>query len=210
MRSRLKEERRMIRNTCLLFLAMMLLASAANAGMKPGSSAFFLNLGYATGKAAETGDNLDGGLVNLEYQKMDWSYPVSFGASIGYGEIHENIDGDSSRTSNSVESIPVYLGGKYWFWEDKIQGFVGVAFGMYFSELTVSVSSDSGSPIDGDYRSETAVNFGFGFPLGVSISLSDTVMLNASYALIWLRGNPFLDNDLLHTFNVGVGFSFGP
>ena len=199
----------MIRNTCLLFLAMMLLVSSAHAGMKPGSSAFFLNLGYATGKAAESGDNLDGGLINLEYQKMDWSYPVSFGASIGYGEIHHNTEGDLTRTSNSVESIPVYLGGKYWFGEGKIQGFVGVAFGMYFSELTLS-ASDSGSLIDGDYRSETAVNFGFGFPLGVSISLGDTVMLTASYAINWLRGNQFLDNDLLHTFNVVVGLSFGP
>ncbi|UCH84501.1 MAG: outer membrane beta-barrel protein [Candidatus Latescibacterota bacterium] len=200
----------MVRNVCLLLLALILLAGSANAAMKPGSSAFFANLNYAIGKLAETSDNVDGGFVGLEYQKMDWTYPVSFGFSIGYGEINQDEEADSSRTSYSMSSVPVYLGGKYWFGEDKVQGFLGVAFGMYFSTLTLSVADKYEGGDEWSHNSETATNFGLGFPLGVSVSIGDTVMLTASYKLNWLWGNPFLDNNLLHAFGVGVGFSFGP
>jgi len=200
----------MIRNTGLLLLALTLVAGSASAGMTPGSGALFVNLNYALGKLADTGESVDGGFVVVEYQKMDWSNPVSFGFSVGYGEINDVAAADSSRANYSFSSIPVYLGGKYWLGEEKIQGFIGVMFGMYFSQLTRSISYEYEGLDDGSYTSETATNFGLGFPVGVSVSISDKMMLNASYTLNWLWDNPFLDNDLLHAFGVGVGFSFGP
>jgi hypothetical protein len=97
----------------------------------------------------------------------------------------------------------------HWFGENRIQGFLGVAFGMYFSELTVSVDPVYDEASGGSLTSGTAANFRLGIPPGLSISISDSIMLNANYTLNWLWDNPFLDNNLIHAVGVGVGFTFG-
>ncbi|MDX1440515.1 MAG: hypothetical protein R3284_11490, partial [Rubricoccaceae bacterium] len=164
-------------------MVVILSAGVAQAAMTPGKGALFVNAGYATGKSAITGDNLDGGFVSLEFEKMDWANPVTGGFTIGYGQIRESVGADS--TDYTISSVPVLFGGKYWLGGGPLQGFIGISFGMYFSRLETTHTS----PVSGastDYSSETTLGFGLAFPLGLSLSIGDTLMLNAGYVINWL------------------------
>jgi hypothetical protein len=179
-----------------------------------------LNVGYATGTSAVTGDNIDGGAMSLDFQKLGWESPWSGGFSIGYGKVNQtlsevNAAGDTSTTTdNTISTVPVYLGGKYWLGgaEKRFQGYIGLAFGMYFSQLQTNVSSNIGvqdQPVSGGFTSETALGFGLGVPVGIAVSLGDSILLTANYTLNWLWENEFLENDILNTVSLGLGFTFG-
>jgi hypothetical protein len=155
----------MVRGASLLTLVLTLSFASAHAGVKPGDGALFLNIGYSTGKSSVTGDNIDGGFIGLDYQKRDWANPVSGGFSIGYGKISQSITGvDSAVVDNTISSVPIFLGGKYWIGdgEKRFQGFVGAAFGMYFAQLETSVRSTVGVQNQDVSGTRTTRSTGFG------------------------------------------------
>lgn len=207
----------MVRKVSLLVLAITMLVSSAHAGVTPGHSVLIVNVGYASGKSVTTGENVDGGIIGLDYQKLGWNGGWSGGFSIGYGEIQQTITGtgvgaDTTEVDNTISSVPIYLGGKYWIGsgENRFQGYVGLAFGMYFSELTTSATGTVGKqPVSGSYTSESTLGFGLGVPVGVSFSLGESILLTANYTLNWLWDNEFLDNDIMNNFSLGLGFRFG-
>ena len=205
----------MIRKASLLTLVITLFFTSAYAGVKPGDGVLFLNLGYASGKSVVTGENIDGGLIGLDYQKMDFGTSMSGGFSIGYGQLRQTFSGeDSTEVSSTITTVPVFLGGKYWLGdgEKRFQGYIGLAFGMYFAQLETNVTSTVGiqdQDVGGSYSSETGLGMGMAFPLGVVLTLSDSLLLTANYTLNWLWGNEFLDNDILHSVSMGIGFKFG-
>jgi hypothetical protein len=204
----------MIGRTILLVLLLTLVVANANAGVKAGDAVLILNVGYASGKAKATGNNVEGGIFGLDYQKRDWDKPVSGGFSMGYGQLNETVKRDSSQTDYTISTIPIYLGGKYWLGdgEKRIQGYVGAAFGIYFAQLETSVQwtlgpkSKTGS---GSYTSETALGFGLGIPVGIAFSLGDTILLTANYTLNWLFDSEILDNDILNAGSLGIAYRFG-
>ena len=199
----------------VITLAIVLLVANAHAGVKPGDGLLILNVGYAMATSKSTGDAIDGAFFGLDYQKLDWNKPVSGGFSIAYGEIHESISGaDSTEADITVSTVPVYLGGKYWLGsgDGRLQGYLGLAFGTYFSQLKTSVTSTVGiqdETYSGSFTSETALGFGLGVPVGVALSLGESLLLTANYTLNWLWENEFLDNDILNSFSLGVAFRFG-
>ena len=198
----------MLRKASLFLLAIMVSVGSAHAGVKPGDGILFLNVGYANGKSTVSGNNLDGGVFGFDYEKMDWGNPVSGGIMAGYSKIHESVSSDT--TDYTITTMPIFLGGKYWFGKDKIQGYVGAAFGMYFAKLEASASTVvAGKPVGGSYTSETGLGVGLGIPVGVAFSVGKTVMLSANYMLNWLWDNKFLDNDIINSASAGVIFRFG-
>ena len=83
---------------------------------------------------------------------------------------------------------------------------------MYFAQRETSAKATVGreeEEVGGSYTSESALGFGLGVPVGVVLSLGETIMLDAHYNLNWLWGNDFLDNDIINAFSVGIGFKFG-
>jgi len=156
----------MIRVVVVLVVGALLFAGGAQASMQGGDSVIFFNLGYATGKSAISGDNVSGGLAMLEFQKRDFGGPISGGLSIGYGELHESVAGDSLRVDYSLRTVPLMIGGRYWLGEGRLQGNVGIAFGMYFSRLTRSRVPTTSTTIEGaTYTDDAAADFGLSIPV---------------------------------------------
>ena len=205
----------MLKRASLLTLVLTLLFSSAHAGVKPGDGVLIVNVGYASGTSAITGESIDGGIIGLDYQKLGFGSSWSGGVSIGYGQVQQSVTGeDSEEISNTISTVPVYLGGKYWLGsgEGRFQGYLGLAFGMYFAQLETNVAAHIGpadEPVSGSYTSETGLGFGLGVPVGIALSLGDSILLTANYTLNWLWGNEFLENDILNSVSLGIGFTFG-
>ena len=85
--------------------------------------------------------------------------------------------------------------------KSKLQGYVGTALGIYFNWLQRE------NAISGQSNSSVAqADFGLGVPVGGTFSIGESVFINANYTLNWLWENDLFENNLLHAFNVGVGF----
>jgi hypothetical protein len=176
--------------------------------VKSGDSVLFVNAGYANGKSSISGDNIDGSVVSIEFQKMGFSSSVSAGFLVGYGEIQQNVAEDSTRRDYMISTIPVLLGSKLWLGEGLLQGYAGLNIGAYFGQLESTLSSTAVAGA-GDLTTETTVGWGLGVPLGVAVSLGDAIVLNANYTLNWFWENEFLEDELMNTVSVGLGFKFG-
>lgn len=203
----------MSRKVGLLVLGIVLIAAGAQAGVKAGEGLLTINVGYAMGKSAITGDNIDGGVAGLDYQKLSPTGPWSAGFSIGYGGLTENVTGsnDSSTVDYSLTTVPIFLGGKYWLGdgEGKLQGYIGASFGMYFTTLDTNWQGTVGvqnQPVSGGFSSQTELGFGIGVPVGVAFTASDAFLITANYTLNWFWDNSFLDNEILNAFSLGVAF----
>ncbi len=178
-----------------------LLAGPAAAQVEAGDGLVWFNGGAALGKGAKYGETINGVVVSFAYEKREWDAPTSVGISIGYAEIDDEVPSGNDNINYSIRTIPFYLGGKYWFGQSRLQGYAGLALGIY---LGTQRESTVGTPTD-DWNA-SATGFGLGVPVGAAISLSDSVLLNVNYTFNWLWGNDFLKNDALHTFSIGIGF----
>jgi hypothetical protein len=176
----------------------------AEAQVIPGDGLLTVNGAYVFGTGAATGESIDGGGINLAYEKLDWNKPMSFGFSIGYTSATGDSGVAASRVKTSTNSVPLYLGGKYWLGQNKFQFYVGAALGVYFSWLKTEFV-ETGESSD----SVGATGFGMGVPIGAAVSIGETVVINGNYTLNWMWSNDFFDNDLLHAFNIGLGFRLG-
>lgn len=200
-----------MRVTGLVLFIVTLCATSTYAQVKPGDALLLVNVGYSNGKAAATANNIDGGFFFVDYQKMDWDTPFSAGFGIGYGEIQETVTEDSTQTSYTINTLPIYLGGKYWMGKDKLQAYVGLAFGMYFADLEGTFTSTTGPlTIGGEYSVESTAGLGMAIPVGATFAVGETLLVNVNYMLNWLWGNEFLDGDVMHSLGVGAGIQFGP
>jgi hypothetical protein len=204
-------ERRLSMRVCVLAKTLMfamsvtlLAAGAAVAQIGPGDGLLTINGGYVTGSSAATDQTIDGGMISLTYEKRDWSNPLSVVINIGYASASGDSGSGSSRVETSTNSIPVYFGGKYWLGKSKIQGYLGAAIGVYFSWLNREVVATGES-----FSSIEKTGLGLGVPIGGTFSIGETVLINANYTLNWLWENELIKDDLLHSFNLGLGFRLG-
>ncbi len=191
--------------TLVLVISMTLLAAGtAVAQVGQGDGLLILNGGYVTAASAATDQTIDGGMISLTYEMRDWANPVSFGFNIGYASASGDIGSGDSRVETSTHSIPFYFGGKYWMGKSKVQGYLGAAFGIYFSRLSREIVATGES-----FSSIEKTGLGLGVPIGGAFSIGETVFINANYTLNWLWENELLEDDLLHSFNLGLGFKLG-
>jgi outer membrane protein W len=182
----------------------LLVAATAVAQIGPGDGLLTLNGGYVTASSAATDQTIDGGMMSLTFEKLDWANPVSLAFNIGYATASGDSGAGTSRVETSTNSVPVYVGGKYWLGKSKIQGYLGAAIGVYFTWL------DRQNVATGEsFSSVEKTGFGLGVPIGGTFSIGETVFINANYTLNWLWENELLKNDLLHSFNLGLGYKFG-
>ena len=105
----------------------------------------------------------------------------------------------------TTNSIPFYLSGKYWLGQSKVQGFIGAGLGTYFTWATkeVDLTGESVSHFDED------PGLGLVSPIGLSWSISESMLLTGNYTFNWLWSNELLKNDALHAFRLGLGFNLG-
>lgn len=191
----------------LLAVSILLVcAGVSHAQVKQGDSVMWVNGGYAMGTSVITQESMDGASLMFAYEKRDWGQPVSMGFGIGYGELEENTDSLSVSTHRTYASVPMYFGAKYWLGKGKGQGYVGLMLGLYFSEMKSTVTREGGSTVTSTFGNNGA---GLSIPAGAALTLSDSVLLNVNYTFNWLFDNDFLENDMLHVFNLGLGFRWG-
>ncbi len=123
----------------LFFIAAVSLVTTSPAmaqkspGVSPGDGLIIFNGGDTTGTTAETQQDITGGMLTFVYEKLDFQKPLSFGISIGYGSSQADSGAGLEQVSRSVNTVPFYLGGKYWLGKGKLQPYFGLALGMYFS-----------------------------------------------------------------------------
>jgi len=185
-------------------IAIVSLPGAALAQVTPGDGLLTVNGGYIFGTSAVTSESVDGGAITLTYEKLDWNKPVSFGFSVGYSSATGDSGSASTQIKTSTNSVPFYLGGKYWLGQNKFQFYIGAALGVYFSWVSSEVVETGES-----HESVGTTGFGMGIPIGAAVSIGETLFINGNYTLNWLWSNEFFENDLLHAFNIGIGFRLG-
>jgi hypothetical protein len=193
--------------TSLVAMSFLFFAGIATAGIGPGDNVISFKIGYATGKAAVSGVTVDGPVFAFNYEKMAWDKPVAFLLSIGFSEVSKEESGSGSTTrptTRQIETWPIYLGAKGYLGQGAFQGHLGATLGLYYSTVETTVTRTGE-----EYASWGASGWGLGVPLGVTALIGDTVFINAEYFLNWMWSNDAFDNDLLHTFLLGVGFTWG-
>ena len=185
-------------------IVVLFLAGIATAAIEPGDNLITFNAGYATGKAAVSGTTLDGPGVSFVYENMAQNKPVSFFWSIAWSEISKDETSGSNTLTRQIETWPMYFGGKTYLGQGAFQGHAGLALGVYFSTVETAVAQ-TGT----EYAKWSAAGWGMGVPLGATLSLGDSVFINGEYFLNWMWTNAAFDNDILHSFHLGLGFRLG-
>ncbi len=188
-------------------IAVLLMAGVAMAGVGPGEDLISFNIGYATGKAAVTGSTVDGPVFAFNYENMAWDKPVAFLFSVGWSEISREESGSvsgSGTLTRQIETWPIYLGTKWYLGQGAFQGHLGASLGLYFSTVETAVTQTGE-----EYARWGTSGWGMGVPLGINVSIGDTVFIKAEYFLNWMWSNDAFDNDLLHMLFLGVGFNLG-
>ena len=176
----------------------------AQAQVSPGDGLLTINGGYITGTSAVTTETVDGNSIMFTYEKLSPVKPMSFGFSLGYSSGTSEATEGSSTLKTSTNSIPMFLGGKYWLGQSKFQFYLGAALGVYFSWLDTEIVETGES-----YDSVGTTGFGMAIPIGAAVSISEGVIINGNYTLNWLWSNEYFENDIVHAFNIGLGFKVG-
>ena len=189
----------------IVIVAILSLSSgSAAAQVVSGDGLFTATGGYGFGTSSATGDDVDGGSVTFGFEKLGRSRPLSFVWSFGYSSLSSEEQQANQVIKRSTSTWPFYFGGKYWIGQGKVQGYAGAALGVYFSTLSTTVIETSET-----YASVQTSGLGLGVPLGLSVALSEKVLLVGGVALNWMWGNEFFDNDMLYSVNVGLAFRTG-
>ena len=189
----------------LLLLAFVLGShGVAMAGIESGNSTLIVNAGYMFGKLAASGETADGNVVSISFEKVGAPGRTAGFFSIGYGKISNDENDSTGAITRSVETIPIYLGAKGYFGAGNVQFHVGLAFGTYFSTV-VSSGKLSGE----NWSSWSTTGFGMGVPIGLTVCLGETLFINGEYVLNWTWTNEALENDILNSFVLGLGFRWG-
>jgi hypothetical protein len=188
----------------ITLLSVLLFTGSALANITPGDGLLIFNAGYANGKSATTGDNVDGNIISLTYERLDWGKAASFGFNIGYSSLAQETTEGSDPVNRTITTWPFYFGGKGYVGQGALQPYLGVALGIFFSTLKTSVG-ESGD----DFTSVTRTGWGMAVPVGLTLAIGKTLFLNGNYTLNWLWSNNYFENDIMHVVNVGLGINLG-
>jgi outer membrane protein W len=154
-----------------------ILVVAVSASAEVGYNDFLLTGtgAYVMGKSKDTGETLDGASFALTFESVGSGDMVSFGLSFAYAVMEYEQNDAGLVSKQEIRTFPIYLMGRGWFGTGKFQGYLGGAFGVYFSELKTTLVSDQTTTTRG--MSGT----GLSVPVGVIFNINERVFLNANY-----------------------------
>jgi hypothetical protein len=185
-----------------ILVALMIMAGTAAAEVGPGRAMASLNTSFIAAKWAATSETVDGGSLGFALDIFHPTAPVSFWAALSWGQMSAENAENSGPVKRTLYSRPAFFGAKYWLGSERMKGFAGAGLGLWFSRLEAT--------IEGALTESTSrEGFGISIPLGASFSLTRGANINAGYTLNILADNSFLDNNLIHSVNLGIGFSWG-
>jgi outer membrane protein W len=105
-------------------------------------------------------------------------------------------------TQRRASSMPACLLVRYWFGnpEGTVRGYFGAGPGVYISFL------DTTKPSEARQTTFGSSGFAVAVPIGFVYSVNERIFLNFSYSFNWLADNDYLDNGIVNTFGLGLGF----
>jgi len=182
-----------------------ILVVAGNAGASIGFDDFLLtgSVMYTTSTLKDTGEQIDGAGFGLTIEQLGSQDPVSFGISFAYYSMYAENNEAGLVTKATVNSYPIYLMGRYWFGKGALQTYIGGAFGVYFSERSLTTVTDQ------THTSFGMSGTGLSVPLGIALSVTEKVYITAGYSFNWLIDNDFLEDGIVHAVGFGLGINFG-
>jgi len=160
---------------------------------------FTLSGGYAFAKPENYSSNANGFRINGLYEFNKGLGMFAHGFSFGYIGTSLEIDGLSSNTTISINSIPLYYAPKFMFGKDKLKGFVKGALGAHISNykytgnLIESKSSDIG--------------FYGGLGLGAMFFVKQDVFFNIEYEWAYMS-NGYYSDGFINSAQIGIGLRF--
>lgn len=159
-------------------------------------NAITLSGGYCFTDIEDTEISGSGWRANFLYE---YRYPTggkwAQGLSIGY----VNITASDSISDYTISSLPVYYAPKFYFGQNKLNGYIKGALGFHSSKLERT----------GIAIAVEANDFGFagGAGLGAVFNLNEKIFLNAEYELLWMSNSYYRDG-LFNTVSGGLGIRF--
>ena len=183
----------------MISVALLLWAHGAIAQVAPGDELFTVAGGYGFGEATVSGETIDGGSISFAFDKLGGAKPLSILFAFGYSTLTSDTQESGELVKRSISSVPFYLGAKYWLGQGKLQAYAGAAVGVYFSRLETTVIATEES-----FTAVQSTGWGMAVPLGLSVALTDDVLLNGGLVTIisqllsvvkkstfsWITSNP--------------------
>jgi len=190
-----------MRSVLLVTVLLLVISVPAMAQVEPGNALIIFNAGHVWGTSALSEESIDGGALTFTYEMLQPVKPLSIGINIGYSSAQGDTGTGITQVQTSTNSIPFFFGGKYWLGKNKFQGYIGAAFGIYFSWFNSQLVQTGES-----YNSVGDTGFGMAFPVGMAVSVSDKAFISVNYTLNWLWDSSVLSDDIMNTVNIGLGF----
>ena len=192
----------------IVIVALAAVTQTAFASIGPGDGVLIVTAGATAGEARSDQETVSGGTIFLSYDKVDWERN-SFMFMIGYMDMQDSTDTPDyitdvtdDRVSVHTTTVPIYLGGKGWAGKGALQGYLGLGFGVYFTTIETTVPSTNST------SQSSNTGFGLGIPVGVTLSLGKTLLLNGNFLLNWLWSSDYYNNNLAYTATAGIGLRF--
>jgi hypothetical protein len=154
--------------------------------------------GYASANIEDSNNKGTGWRINGLYEFIPSGGNVAHGFSFGYIGLTSEDGTGALKTTNKINSFPIYYAPRVMFGKDKVKLFIKGALGVQMAGL----------------KREGAVelsDFDFGFyggaGAGLMIFVKEDIFLNAEYEIAWASNNWYKDG-WISTFNGGIGFKF--
>jgi hypothetical protein len=154
--------------------------------------------GYASANIEDSNNKCTGWRINGLYELIPSGGIVAHGFSFGYIGLTSEDETGMLKTTNKINSFPIYYAPKVMFGKDKVKLFIKGALGVQMAGL----------------KREGAVelsDFDFGFygggGAGLMIFVKENIFLNAEYEIAWASNNWYKDG-WISTISGGIGFKF--
>jgi hypothetical protein len=151
--------------------------------------------GYVIANIDDTDASGSGWRINGNYEYQPEGGLIAYGFTVSYVSVMASSNG----TDYTVNTIPMYFSPRFFFSDGKLKPYLKGVLGFQFSDLkregTLATlnANDSG------------LNFGAG--AGVQYDTGGKLFLTFDYEFMYVANGFYRDN-LLNSFNLGLGFNF--
>lgn len=152
--------------------------------------------GLLNARAEDSELNIDGGIFGASYERKTKTN-FSYNLSLAYLSVKES----GTRPNNvpvaiDYSSLPVTVGVNYYLTQNRLASYIGGGIGIHFSNL-----STDNNPKQSDRGMAITV------PVGIDYYVLKNVAVGFNYRFYYL-GSSYLSGGLMHTINLGLGFTF--